>query len=84
MGTRFAYELKRAGLDAVVVMGRAEKPVYIYIEEGGQADIRDAGKYWGGLDIIETVNALRRDLNDQSIKALALDPLGSTWLSSRR
>ncbi len=84
VGTRFAYELKRAGLDAVVVMGRAEKPVYIYIEEGGQADIRDAGKYWG-LDIIETVNALRRDLNDQSIKALAIGPLGgSTWLSSRR
>ncbi len=55
-------------------MGKAEKPAYIYIEEG-QADIRDAGKYWG-LDIIETVNALRRDLNDQSIKVLAIGPAG--------
>lgn len=80
MGTRFAYELKRAGLDAVVVRGgRAERPVYIYIEEG-QADIRDASRYWGGLDIIETVNALRRDLNDQSIKALAIGPAGGEHL----
>ncbi|BDR93554.1 aldehyde ferredoxin oxidoreductase family protein [Vulcanisaeta souniana] len=74
VGTRFAYDLKRAGLDAAIVIGKAEKPVYIYIAEE-QADIRDASRYWG-LDIVETVNSLRRDLNDQSIKVLAIGPAG--------
>ncbi len=78
-GTRFAYDLKRAGLDAAIVIGKAEKPVYIYIAEE-QADIRDASRYWGGLDIVETVNSLRRDLNDQSIKVLAIGPAGGEHL----
>ncbi|ADY01447.1 Aldehyde ferredoxin oxidoreductase [Vulcanisaeta moutnovskia 768-28] len=74
IGTRFAYEMKRAGFDAIVVLGRAERHVYVYVKDD-IADIRDASKYWG-LDIIETVHALRRDLNDQSIRVLAIGPAG--------
>ncbi|MGC8608130.1 MAG: aldehyde ferredoxin oxidoreductase N-terminal domain-containing protein, partial [Vulcanisaeta sp.] len=41
IGTRFAYEMKRAGFDAIVVLGRAERPVYVYVKDD-IADIRDA------------------------------------------
>jgi len=74
VGTRFSYEIKRAGLDAIVVWGRAERPVYIYVNDGF-IDIRDAGKYWG-LDIIETVNSIRKDLGDNSVRVLAIGPAG--------
>jgi len=74
VGTRFGYEIKRAGFDAIVILGRAEKPVYVYVSDGF-VDIRDAGKYWG-LDIIETINSIRRDLGDNSVRALAIGPAG--------
>jgi len=74
VGTRFGYEIKRAGFDAIVVLGRAERPVYVYVSDDF-VDIRDAGKYWG-LDIIETINSIKRDLRDNSVRALAIGPAG--------
>ncbi len=42
----FALELKCAGYDGVIVLGRSEKPVYLYIDDSG-AEIRDAKHIWG-------------------------------------
>src|SRR5690606_37240901 len=41
-----AARLKWAGVDNVIVSGKSDKPVYLYIENG-QAELRDAGKIWG-------------------------------------
>ena len=45
-GGFWAPALKFAGYDAVIIKGKAEKPVYIYIKDG-KAEIRDAGHLWG-------------------------------------
>jgi len=74
VGTRFAMEFKKVGYDAVVVEGKAEKPVYIYIRDG-VAEVKDASKYWG-LGIHETVTAIKKDLNDPQTKVLAIGPAG--------
>lgn len=74
IGTRFAIEMKKAGFDAIIVKGKAEKPVYLFLHDGN-AEIRDASKYWG-RDIHETIESLRKDLNDSTIKALAIGPAG--------
>jgi aldehyde:ferredoxin oxidoreductase len=42
----FGIELKRAGYDAVVVHGRAEKPVYVVIDDE-KVEIKDASHLWG-------------------------------------
>ena len=42
----YGIEMKRAGYDAVVVHGRADRPVYVVIDNG-RAEIRDAGRLWG-------------------------------------
>ena len=42
----FGIELKQAGYDAVVVYGRADKPVYVVVNDG-KAEIKDAGHLWG-------------------------------------
>lgn len=39
-------EMKHAGFDAVVFMGKSPKPVYLYINKG-EVSLRDAAKYWG-------------------------------------
>ena len=46
MGGHWGAELKYAGYDGIVVQGKAEKPVYLWIHDG-EAEIRDAGDLWG-------------------------------------
>ncbi len=43
---RFGPMLKASGYDAVVIKGRAEEPVYLYIENE-RAEIRACGDTWG-------------------------------------
>ncbi|MCU7786621.1 aldehyde ferredoxin oxidoreductase family protein [Pyrobaculum sp. 3827-6] len=46
IGSWAAVNLRKAGYDALVVEGRAERPVYIFID-GDKVEILDAGDYWG-------------------------------------
>ncbi len=45
-GGHFAPELKRAGFDMIIIEGKAEKPVYLWINKGN-VEIRDASDIWG-------------------------------------
>lgn len=46
MGGHWGAELKYAGYDGIIVQGKAEKPVYLWIHDG-QAEILDASNLWG-------------------------------------
>ena len=46
LGTHFGIELKRSGYDAVIVEGKADKPVYLYIHDD-QVEIKPADEIWG-------------------------------------
>ncbi|MFQ6082068.1 MAG: aldehyde ferredoxin oxidoreductase family protein [Candidatus Aminicenantia bacterium] len=59
-GGFFGPELRFAGADRLIIKGRAEKPIYIYIEDGN-LEIRDAKEYWG-LNTLETQKKMREDL----------------------
>ncbi|AMM54231.1 aldehyde ferredoxin oxidoreductase family protein [Pyrococcus kukulkanii] len=63
-GDAFGPKLK-GHFDAVIIEGRAEEPVYIYIYEG-QAEIRDAGELWG-KGVYEATNELWRKYPKASI-----------------
>ena len=52
VGGHFAPELKWAGYDALIIQGKASKPVYLWITEG-KAEIFDATRLWG-LDTYQT------------------------------
>jgi len=45
-GGRWGVELKRSGLDALVVTGRSAEPVFLLVEDG-RARLLDAAKLWG-------------------------------------
>ena len=53
----FPLELKCAGYDGVIVTGKADAPVYLYVEDG-QAEIRDAKHLWGkdGKQTVKLIN----------------------------
>ncbi len=46
MGGHFAAELKYAGYDAVILEGRADRPVWLSIVDG-TVEIKDARRLWG-------------------------------------
>jgi len=46
IGTMASVNLRKAGLDAIVVRGRAEKPSYLLVDDG-EAEIRGAADLWG-------------------------------------
>jgi aldehyde:ferredoxin oxidoreductase len=57
-GMFFGTQLKNAGFDALVIKGRSEKPVYLFIEDG-EVSVRDAARLWG-KDSWETLDILKK------------------------
>lgn len=82
MGGRFAKELKSAGFDHVVICGKSEDPVYLWIHHD-QVEIRDAKPLWGRL-ICETSRYLKESLGDERIQFVGIGPAGehSVWTSA--
>lgn len=73
-GGFFGPELKFAGYDAVLVKGKADRPVYLWIHDG-EAEIRDAGKLWGKTGK-ETQEGIRRELGDEGVRVALIGPAG--------
>jgi len=74
MGGYLGAELKFAGFDAVIIKGKAKKPVYLWITDG-KAEIRDAKDLWG-LDVHETEKRIKEELGDKEVKVAAIGPAG--------
>ncbi len=74
VGGFWAAELRRAGFDGIIVEGKADKPVYLWVHDG-QAEIKDASKYWGKLTK-ETEEGIRAELGDNRIRFAAIGPAG--------
>ncbi|HEW94113.1 MAG TPA: aldehyde ferredoxin oxidoreductase [Thermoprotei archaeon] len=56
IGTKASVQLKKAGYDAVVIEGKADKPTYLYIEDD-KIEFYDARDLWG-LDASEVDDEL--------------------------
>jgi len=69
-GGSFAPELKKTGYDGIVITGKAEKPVYLWIHEGG-VEIRDASHLWG-KDAWETEDELKRELGKCEVLTIGI------------
>jgi aldehyde:ferredoxin oxidoreductase len=67
-------ELKFAGFDAIVIKGKAPKPVYLWIKEGSY-ELRDAAHLWGKVTG-EVEAAIKADLDDDRIEVLQVGPAG--------
>ena len=74
MGGFWAAELKYAGYDKVVVRGRSEGLVYIWIHND-KVEIRDAS-HLSGMGAIETQEVIRRELKEPDAQVLAIGLAG--------
>lgn len=74
VGGYFGAELKHAGYDAIIIEGKAEKPVYLWIKDG-VAEIRDASLIWG-KSVLETEQAIRADVGEKYARIASIGPAG--------
>ncbi|HEC91908.1 MAG TPA: aldehyde ferredoxin oxidoreductase, partial [Candidatus Atribacteria bacterium] len=80
VGGFFGAELKFAGFDNIVISGKAERPVYIWIHDG-EVEIKDASSIWGKTTW-ETEREIRKNLNDERIRVAAIGPAGENLVKS--
>jgi aldehyde:ferredoxin oxidoreductase len=74
MGGFFAPEMAWAGFHHLVIKGKADKPVYLWIHNG-KIEIRDAKNLWGKTTT-ETQWAIREELGDDDIKSMVIGQAG--------
>jgi len=66
--------LRSCGLLSIIIRGRSNNPVYLYIEEG-RAEIRDA-RFLKGLDTLETQEKIKDVLGNRHLACLVIGPAG--------
>jgi aldehyde:ferredoxin oxidoreductase len=71
-GGMFPAEMKHAGYDGIVILGKAEKPVWLSIHDE-DVEIKDANGIWG-VDTFEAQRVLLTDEPEASI--LVIGPAG--------
>ena len=66
--------LRWAGFDGLVFKGRANKPLYAYVE-GGKITLRDASKVWG-KNVHDTVKALMKEHGSKDLSVVTIGQAG--------
>jgi aldehyde:ferredoxin oxidoreductase len=73
VGGSWAVHFKKAGFDGVVIKGKADRPVYLWIQNG-KAEIRNAGPIWG-KDTYESADWLKKETAKEATCAV-IGPAG--------
>jgi len=67
VGGTWGRELKRAGYDGIVVSGKSEKPVYLWIHDD-EVQLREATHLWG-KDTYQVDELLRKETDNSAVVA---------------
>lgn len=73
-GGQFPTEMKFAGWDMVIIEGKAEKPVYVFIKDQS-VKFRDADHVWGTMTF-DCQQIIKDELGDQNIRVCCIGPAG--------
>ena len=79
-GGQFPSELKFAGYDHIAITGRADKPVYLFINNE-EVQIRDAGHLWG-VDTQKVQGKIKEELKDPDVQVACIGPAGENQVAS--
>jgi aldehyde:ferredoxin oxidoreductase len=78
-GGYWGPELKFAGYDAIVVRGKSDHPVYLWIQDDS-VEIREARPIWGKYTS-DTEQAIREELGDPKIRIASIGPAGENLVN---
>jgi aldehyde:ferredoxin oxidoreductase len=71
--------LKRAGWDAIIIKGKSEKPIYLFIDDNVVL-FKDARNIWG-KENLQTANLITEELQDDSVCVATIGPAGENLVS---
>jgi len=74
VGGQVGAWLRSCGVQSIIIRGRSDNPVYLYIEEG-RAEIRDA-RFLKSLDTFETQEKIKDVLKNRHLACLVIGPAG--------
>jgi aldehyde:ferredoxin oxidoreductase len=70
----FGASLKGAGVDQCILQGKADHPIYLWID-GGEVKFKEASHLWG-KETTETTVAIQEENEDRNIEVLCIGPAG--------
>lgn len=73
-GGHLGAELKYAGYDGIIIEGKSESPVYLFIDNGF-VELRDASKL-AGMDTNRVQHEIVEELGSEDIQIAAIGPAG--------
>jgi aldehyde:ferredoxin oxidoreductase len=73
-GSYFANQIKFSGYDGIVVRGKANKPVYLWIEDG-KVEFRDATHLWG-KSTYEVDDLVKEEVRNPDAGVACIGPAG--------
>jgi len=73
-GGQFPAALKHCGYDAIVFLGKAKEPVYIFINDS-KIEIRNAKSLWT-LNIYKTQELIKKEINDKRLRVACIGKAG--------
>jgi aldehyde:ferredoxin oxidoreductase len=73
-GGSFGPRLKKAGFDYIVIEGKSDDPVYLWLNDG-KAEIREAEHLWG-RDVETTTNMILQEIDDRDASVAAIGVAG--------
>lgn len=71
---RIGSELKYAGYDILVIEGKADKPVYLFVDDD-IIQLRDGMSLWG-KDTFTTQIMIKNELKDENVQVACIGPAG--------
>ena len=77
LGGSWGAQLKLAGYDGIVVQGRSNKPVYLFVQDD-TIELRDASALWG-RGTFETRDSLKKELGSP-VRVVACGPAGENMV----
>lgn len=73
-GGNFGPALRRAGIDHIVIKGKADEPVYLWIDDG-RVELRSARHLWG-KNIRETEATIKEEFGDKRVRVASIGQAG--------
>ncbi|MEA1977645.1 MAG: aldehyde ferredoxin oxidoreductase C-terminal domain-containing protein, partial [Chloroflexota bacterium] len=68
-------ELRKAGVDVLIIRGRSAAPVYLSIQDS-QVELRSAGHLWGAADTYQTQETIKEELGQPAVRVACIGLAG--------
>ncbi len=78
-GGQFGAEMKLTGFDQIIITGRADSLMYLFVTDAGVKFV-DCTEY-AGKKIVETTEAIRQEQGDIAIQVAAIGPAGENGVA---